>query len=213
MKKELTILLLGIFIAALIPKNTGASTSHSVPNFTQAPTGNWADPRQKYGCEEASILMALSWATGRGFSAEDLETEIRGMADFEEKAMLGFHHDTSAADTAKLMQEYYGYANVTLAENVTTADLKNRLAGGAILLVPVDLSKFGKKYYKIPVARHMIVVKGFDESSGEFLVNDPMFWQEKRVAESALAKALRDYPSGINRKVTTTKTAMVVVMR
>src|SRR4030042_6174940 len=73
LKKLLTILILLFFIIKL---NTQANNNPYTDNryilqnvllealfTTQAPFGEWNDPRQQDACEEASVLIAYKWYT------------------------------------------------------------------------------------------------------------------------------------------------------
>ncbi|MBI5913267.1 hypothetical protein HY839_02375 [Candidatus Azambacteria bacterium] len=81
-----------------------------VPFTVQAPFGGWADARQDYGCEEASILMAMRWVRGETLTPAQAEQEIIAISEFE-KERYGDFHDTSAQDTLKVVKAYFGYEN------------------------------------------------------------------------------------------------------
>ena len=180
---------------------------HDVPSILQMPTGNRWDSRQALGCEEASILMTYAWATGKNFTPAEAEREITAMADFEKTVMFGFHQDTGAADTAKLMREYYGYANVEVRRGISTRHIHEALQSGAVVIVPLDTRKLvGKK----GVSRHTVAVTGYDEARKEFIINDPLARNPIRAKESSLRRALRDYRSGI-RGVLLASSAMIVI--
>src|SRR2546421_539949 len=103
--------------ASLPPKNNAYIPSASdsiqearvlinVPFTAQAPTGNWSDPKQEDGCEEASVLMAWSWVQNQALNKETAEKTIIDMSDFEQNK-YGNYHDFNAEDTAKFMKDYY----------------------------------------------------------------------------------------------------------
>ena len=104
-------------------------------------------------CEEASILMAQAWVFGLSVNSKFAAEQIRGMAGWE-MANFGFHHDTSAADTAELMRGYYGYP-AEVVYNITTADIRQALENRNIVLVAIN----GEKFYNLGgVPRHIIVI-------------------------------------------------------
>lgn len=109
------------------------ATFLNVPFVMQAPFDNWADDRQQYGCKEASIVMAMAWARREITSSEDMiynEEALRDIINMSEyeRVMFGVYEDTSAADTARLVREFYQYQNVELKYNITTEDIKVELA-------------------------------------------------------------------------------------
>jgi len=200
-----------VLLFALPGSSSAASVNHNVPNVLQAPTGKWTDARQKYGCEEASILMAWAWLSDKIFDPRQAEGEIIAMADFETNIMLGLHHDTSAADTAKLMREYYGVLSLRVENNITVEDLKAVLNQGAIAIVPVGFAKNARPFYPKPIARHTVVVGAYDETAQTFGINDPLYKNTLWIPEKVIAKSLRGYSTGINRPVRKSHSAMIVV--
>src|SRR3989344_6679608 len=49
----------------------------TVPFAAQAPFGEWSDPRQQDGCEEASTIMAMHWVRGdMSLTLEEAKKEI-----------------------------------------------------------------------------------------------------------------------------------------
>jgi len=61
----------------------------------------------------------------------------------------------------------------------------------------------------------MLVVTGFDESSDEFITNDPStrMGQGYRYSSFTIASALRDYPSGDRVPITSLPTAFIAVWK
>src|SRR4030043_2130038 len=85
----------------------------NVPFTSQAPFGNWQDVREQNGCEEASLLMVISWARGEDLSPETAAREIQNMSDYHLKAH-GHFHDLSNADTLQLLNDYFNYFKARL---------------------------------------------------------------------------------------------------
>jgi uncharacterized protein YvpB len=204
------------------------SVQLNVPYTSQAPLGEWSDSRQQYGCEEASIMMAMMWAWGTSVPPEELKRGIIGMAEYE-KVFFGFHEDTSAQDTAQLMQDYFSSAGVArgvgeepdakvwvrAAENISTNDIKNELAQGHLVIVPVNTRLLGSALHRYGPVRHTVVVTGYDQQSGEIMIHDPFFSraQNYRVKETALNSALWNYTSGVHKPLPARTAAMVVVSK
>src|SRR3989338_7629179 len=66
----------GDFLA--LASDLPAKVLWEVPFTSQAPRGNWKDPRQQAGCEEASVLMAMRWVRGKSLSMAQAEAQIIG---------------------------------------------------------------------------------------------------------------------------------------
>lgn len=144
----------------------------AVPFTPQAPHANWEDP---YGelCEEASVLMAMSYLRGQSIpDANFAEHALLGIQAFEEKH-FGFYKDTTAEQTAAIFREYYDYDQVALIKNPTAEDIKEAIAAGKLVLVPAAGRMLGNPFFQQPgPLYHMFVVKGYTDA-GKFIVNDP----------------------------------------
>lgn len=197
-----------------LDRSAHAIVDQNVPFVSQAPLGNWSDDRLKDGCEEASILMAVSWLRGDIPDGVNAERQIMAMADFETKR-YGYHNDTSADDTAKLMKDYFFY-NTRVAKSITTDDIIKEIAAGKIVILQVNGQKFNNPFYTgAGPERHTIVVGGYDYTSQEFIVNDPGItngWS-LRYTSAVLTNALQDYTSGVHLPLPVGKTAMIVVAK
>lgn len=190
---------------------------YEVPFTSQAPLGNWQDLRQENGCEEASAMMAMAWARGKGkFVPSEAEKEIIAIADYELEK-YGDFHDTSAKDTAeRIFKDYFKYGNVAVKYNIGAEDIKAELSKGNLVVVPMNGQKLKNPFYKPPgPIVHMIVVVGYDGAAKEFITNDPgtRHGEKYRYKEEILEGALRDYPTGFHEPVSEIKTAMIVVNR
>jgi|SRR3989344_4262088 len=185
----------------------------NVPFTSQAPTGNWSDPRQQDGCEEASILMAWLWTQGQGITPAAAEKAIIDMSDFE-TAHYGIYHDLDAQDTAQLMRDFYNYQKVSTQIDPTIEDMKNYLRAGKLVIVPANGQKLGNPHFKNPgPTTHMLVVKGFDDSKGIFITNDPgtQYGKSYTYAYNTLYNAMVNYPSGDHLDQTGRPKALIAV--
>ena len=172
---------------------------HQVPFTSQAPFGDWSDPRQQDGCEEAASLMAVSWARQETFTAKEALAIILAAAAYEEEQYGGFH-DTSAQDTnMRILKQYFHY-NLARVEKISSPlDIIKPLLAGQIVIAPLDGRKFGNKYYTPPGPdRHMLVVKGYDGAQGEFIINDngTKRGENYRYEQNLFYEAVRDYQTG-----------------
>lgn len=186
----------------------------NVPFTAQAPFGNWSDPKQENGCEEASSLMAVYWAQGKSLNPTLAEQQILAVSDYEE-AQHGNFYDTSPEDTvAWIFKGYFHYDNVTVKDNITAEDIKAELAKGDLVLVPANGQKLHNPHYKDPgPLRHMLVIRGYDDAKNEFITNDPgtRFGELYRYPETTVMDAIYDYPTGHEEVVQQISKSMIVV--
>src|SRR3989344_390935 len=151
-----------------LPKDTNLA----VPFTAQAPHANWEDP---YGelCEEASVLMAISYLTNKKIpNAAFADTALLAIKAFEDKR-FGFYKDTNAEQTAIILREHFSYKKVEVKQNPTINDIKQALADGRVVLAPVAGREIGNPYFQSPgPLYHMIVIKGYTDT-GKFITHDP----------------------------------------
>jgi len=143
-----------------------------IPFTSQAPHQNWEFPYKEF-CEEASVLMAASYAKNRPISgSDDADAKMLDIKDFEEKK-FGFYEDTNAEETAVILREYFELSKVSVVENPTAKDIKTALAGGKAVIMPFAGRQLGNPYYQQPgPLYHMMVIKGYTKE-GDFITNDP----------------------------------------
>lgn len=185
----------------------------SVPFTVQAPYGEWSDPIFQDACEEASVVMASAWVNGTGLTKELAKKDIEALAALQKKK-FGHSVDTSVEDTAWLFQEFFAEGSATVEKEVTIERMKAVLAEGNIVIVPTDGRALKNPNFTQPgPPRHMLVVTGYDDTTKEFIVNDPgtRKGERYRYAQSVLFDAILDYPTGKHAPVTSTDKVMIVV--
>ena len=182
----------------------------------QAPLGEWYDPRQQDGCEEASSLMAMKWIKGEGMDFSSARNEIVKIGNFQ-KEKYGTYVDTSAEDTAeRIISDYFGFQDFRIGTNVTKNDLVREIASGNLLLIPTNGQKLKNPHYSPPgPERHMLVVFGYDEEKKEFIVNDPGTKRGKgyRYKEEVLYDAMVDYPTGDRVPLEKIEKSMIIISK
>lgn len=188
-----------------------------VPFTVQAPFAEWSDPRQEDACEEASALMAVKWARGEKIeSREAARTEILAIVAWQQEKH-GDYHDTSATDTLKrLIYDYYQYPKATLKPVREAADIVFELERGNLVITPMNGQALNNPHFTQPgPQRHMIVIKGFDKDTLEFITNDPGISQGEsyRYPQDVFFAAIRDYPTGYRVPITTVEKNMIVVTK
>ncbi len=142
-----------------------------VPFLCQAPFGDWRQPWQD-ACEEAAIIMAMSYVKGAPVSRASGKKEILGMVNFQMKK-YGGHYDLTAEQSAKLVKDYFGYDKVEVRYDVSVEGIKAELAKGNLVVAPMAGRLLGNPYYTPPgPAYHYMLFKGYDDRTGEFITND-----------------------------------------
>ncbi len=196
-------------VYALLPETHLIS---DVPFTVQAPMGQWQNPIFQDACEEASIIMAVAWVRGDRLTADGVTDTIGILASWQKK-VFGHAVDTSIADTARMLKEYYGMTGAVQTE-VTIEDIKRALASDQLVIVPTDGRKLKNPNFTQPgPPRHMLVVLGYDDAAGEFIVNDPGTRKGAgyRYGQDILYDAILDYPTGNHLPVSSTDKVMLVV--
>lgn len=184
-----------------------------VPFTVQAPYGEWSNPIFQDACEEASVVMASAWVGGTKLSRELAKKDIETLAAVQKKK-FGHSVDTSIEDTMWLFQEFSAQGNVTMERKVTIERMKAVLAAGNIVIVPTDGRALKNPNFTAPgPLRHMLVVIGYDDTTEEFIVNDPgtRKGERYRYVQAVLFDAILDYPTGKHAPVTSTDKVMIIV--
>lgn len=190
--------------------------NHSVPFTSQAPTGDWADKRQQDGCEEASALMAMYWTMGKSLSKEEALTKILAISDFEQNK-YGEYRDISLTDIKDwIFNDYFKYTNVEIQINITETDIIKQLEAGNIILLPMNGQKLNNPYFTAPgPERHMIIIRGHDPKTNEFITNDPGTKRGEgfRYSIETIMKAILVYPTGYHAPANDSLKNMLVVKK
>lgn len=185
-----------------------------VPFVVQAPLAQWQDKRYQNACEEAALLMAYYWTQGQAqISPQQATQEIAQLVAYEIKTW-GQYVDHSTADTAKIMQDYFGYGQVQVFQDITPEQIIQQLQNNKLVIAAMDGQKLNNPYFTPPgPEQHMIVFLGYDPSTDEFITHDPGTRRGKnfRYARQTIAQALRDYPTGEHLPITQVRKNMFVV--
>lgn len=173
--------------------------AQDVPFTPQAPIAEWEDARQQDGCEEASSLMADAWLKGYDLDAQKAKQEIIKISEFE-RDKYGVYQDTSARDTAeRILKGYFGMDNWEVRENASLEEIRDAVLAGHLVIAPMNGQTLDNPYYTPPgPLRHMIVIIGYEQGSGEFVTNDPgtKRGEDYKYDEQKLFASIRDYPTG-----------------
>lgn len=198
---------------AVLPEPAPLKPWENVFFTAQAPTGEWAKSEFQNGCEEASALMAFAWRSGKAYTKEEVKQELVDMARYQEK-QIGQAVDTDAAETAEvLLDGYFSIADYKVSYDFALDELKQALADG-LVIVPTNGQALKNPNFTRPgPIQHMLVITGYDETTKEFITNDPGTIKGKgyRYAEDVLYGAIREYPTGEHMPITTERKAMIVI--
>lgn len=102
------------------------------PFYTQAPFSDWGYPWQE-ACEEASMLLAANVYGKHNWTRAEFNDQILKMVEWE-KTQFGTYLDTTAAQNAKIFNDYLGFKSA-IHENPTLDDIKNILNKGHFIIM------------------------------------------------------------------------------
>ncbi len=211
--KQMKFLLFSLIIVFLIEISWAlpVKTYLPVPFLCQAPYANWIQPWQD-GCEEAAVIMAISYVKGESVTRASGNQEILDQVKFQKKK-YGGHYDLTAEQSAQLVKDYYGFDNIEVRYDVTVGDIKNELAKGNIVIAPMAGRLLGNPYYTPPgPAYHYMLFKGYDDRTGEFITNDPGTKRGRnyRYKYETVYNAIHDW-TGSKKTVASGKKAIIVI--
>ena len=196
------------------------STMLDVPFGAQAPFGEWNDPRQQDGCEEAATVLvycALENSecplTNGRVDKQWLKEKIIDLYDFQVKNW-GSGVDTSARDTGERLFKKYFTIDYRVVSVETYEDIGRALMAGYIVVVPTNGKLLNNPNFSHGGPdRHMIVIRGYDRARQEFITQDPGTRQGEnyRYDQQVLFEAIRDYPTGNHAMIVGNEKRMIVV--
>lgn len=188
-----------------------------VPFTPQAPFGEWSNPVYQDGCEEATMLMAVRWAKGgSALTKEEAKSEILKIAEYQ-KNKYGEYRDTSAEDTvARIIKGYFNYDQAEVKRNITIDDIIKELMKGNLVITPMNGRELDNPHYTGEgPERHMLVIRGYDTKTKEFITNDAgtRLGEKYRYKEEVLYNAIRDYLTGYHLMIEKEEKVMIVVKK
>ncbi len=193
------------------------SISYNVPFAAQAPFGDWDDPLQQDGCEEASALMAVRWAKGEPItSLEEARDTIVAAGEWQQQNFpTGI--DTSAQDTAdRIIRQYFDWPYAEVKSINSWQQIVTALHSDGLVITPMNGQKLGNPHFTGEgPERHMLVVIGYDADSQEFITNDPgtRHGRGYRYDVQVFWNAIRDYATGDHEPVVGENKVMIVVSK
>ncbi len=202
-----------------IPLNNSQSIDNNlilltVPFTAQAPSGQWSDSRFQDACEEASAIMAIKWVQEESLSLTEATNLIEDISahlleNYQE------YRDSSAQDTIDwIFKDYFNYQAVSLQTITEAQELIDILASGRLIIAPMNGQALGNPFFTPPGPdRHMLVIRGYNFDTQEFITNDPGTRQGEAWAYPAknFLSAIRDYPSGYKKEIKGIEKNIIVI--
>ncbi|MFC1617973.1 C39 family peptidase [Patescibacteria group bacterium] len=177
------------------PVEIPATHQLTVPFTSQAPYGNWSQPYQD-ACEEAAALIVHYYYTEQEFTPALANQELLDLIDFENE-YLGFFKDTTAAELAEVITEYWDYDQVEIIDNPSVEDIKQNIAAGRPVIVLAAGRLLGNQNYTAPgPVYHALVITGYDETG--FITNDvgTRLGEGYRYPYETIMNAMHDWDEG-----------------
>jgi len=188
----------------------------AVPFTSQAPHANWDLDHNEF-CEEASVLMVGRYFQGRGISGPDDAEEALQKIKQWEIDNLGFYYDTTAAETAKILEGLYEL-KVQLVKNPIVENINQAIANGKLVIVPAAGRELGNPNFTAPgPIYHNLVIRGYTKD-GKFITNDPgtRKGQEYVYRQATVMNAMHDWvpkdPRTTARNGSSTGTPVILVV-
>jgi len=198
----LFLLAAGIFFSAVFAESSPIRKTirQSVPFTTQAPLGEWSDDRQQDGCEEASVLMAMSWANQiPAYPPKIWKSKLLAISDYE-KEKYGEYRDASLEDIlSRLFEDYFDYDRAKIKTISSSKDIVAELEAGRLVIIPANGQALRNPNFKAPgPERHMVLITGYDYEKDEFITNDPgtRKGENYRYKSDIIFEAIRPYKTG-----------------
>jgi len=138
------------------------------------------------------------------------------LSDFEYRKYHEYR-DISLEDmVAWLFNDYFRYQKVEIKNIETKNDIIKELEQGNMILTPMDGRLLKNPFYSPPgPERHMILIRGYDYQTKEFITNDPgtRRGENYRYSENTLFKAIRAYSTGYHNPIDEIEKKMIVISR
>lgn len=148
------------------------AASINVPFTSQAPAGDWSEP-WKNACEETSIAMVASFYANEPIKRDQAIARIKEILRVKQEKFR-VSKDESLETIAALIAELGLPWHARIAYDPSADDIKAELAAGRPVIAPVYAPALGNPYYGSPAPDyHVLVITGYDDATGVFIVNDP----------------------------------------
>lgn len=148
---------------SILPSELPPAINIAMPFYAQAPLGDWNLPWRE-ACEEASALLIANAYYQHHWTAEEFNQQILLMIEWE-KQHLGKYIDTSAGETAEILNQYLDLQTV-IHDDPSLDDVKNILAQGHLIIMFFAGKELGNPNYQNGGPNyHALVVKGYKDDN------------------------------------------------
>lgn len=154
------------------------------------------------------MLMANAYVKGEKLNPHLMEQGILSLVKWETEQ--GYSVDVTARETVKIFQDYFGVA-ARLMSAPTASNIRAELTAGRLVIVPAAGRKLGNPNFRRPgPLYHMLVIRGFDPATDEFITNDPGTRKGEgyRYKTRVLMAAIHDWPKPGKTKADVTDAEM-----
>ncbi len=146
-----------------------AQKTVDVPFTSQAPNGDWSEPWQN-ACEETSIYMVSSFYKDDEIKRTEAVKQIKEILAVK-NTEIKVSHDESLETISDLIVKLDLPFRTKIVFDPTVDDLKKELVSNNPVIIPVFAPALGTSVDGPDY--HVMVLVGYDDKSGEFIVNDP----------------------------------------
>ena len=183
--------------APAVEQKTPQSMVLPVPFVYEAPRGNFSGP-WKNGCEEAAIVMVDAYYKGeRVVPVEVAEQRMRVLFEAQDKKW-GSNANSDAARTAELIRGLALF-EARVVEAPTLEQIRAEIIGGRPVISlhrGFELGNSNIRFLATGSSYHMVVVVGYDDNTGEFIVQDTgdaQAGENRRYTYAVLLNSVHDY--------------------
>jgi hypothetical protein len=177
----------------------GAIQNIPVPFTSQAPEGIWKQPWQD-ACEEAAIVMIDAYYTGNTVNALETHTAKEAILNaYQIKTNhFGYSLDESAHTIAEWINLFFPW-EARVVNRPTIATMLAEIDAGRPIILPAYGKKLNNPHFSNPLLDyHVVVLKGYDTETQEFIVHDPgtASGLDFRYSFATIESAMHDFEPG-----------------
>jgi len=183
--------------APTIILESGIPNKHLIKTafIPQSPEKNWDQPWQD-ACEEASLLTLKHYYEKTDPSIPTLVSEYQQIFSFERDN--NFNHDINLDNMSTISAKFLGLTPKIL-ENPTLSDLKTEISQNRPVIMTANgktLFKENKNFRSGGPWYHSLVILGYDDNLGKFIVHDvgTQYGAYFKYSYDLLLQSIHDFP-------------------
>lgn len=169
----------------------------AVPYVNEAPDGNWSGP-WKNGCEEAAVVMVEAFYQNKStVSIAEAKQMMQQLFD-EQDREWGSNANSDAARTVQFIAALELF-RARVVNGPTVEQIKEEVAAGRPVITlhrGFELGNPNIPFLATGSSYHTLVVIGYDDAAGEFIVHDDgdaKAGANRRYAYGVVMDSLHDY--------------------